>query len=152
MLNARWQIHVVGSFVRALTREPISDCEAIIESGIRADASPFKLVGAGPVAHDSLDGTFDSWFVTVGDGGPVSVPKSVSVFVRVAEAEWKEHIQEVGPEDARSLSEKELLISLKPIEIGQRPTVVRWTNLTRRCTRAQKARRVIAVVRGLYEC
>jgi hypothetical protein len=77
------------------------------------------LAAVGPVAHSQVDGTFESWFVIVGDGGPVSAPRSVSVFVRVAEAEWKEHIQEVGPADARSLSEKELLMSLKPIEIGQ---------------------------------
>lgn len=118
MEHRGWKIHVQGSFVRAVTRAPIGECEAIVESGIREETSPFTLVGVGPIAHAELDGAFESWFVTVGDGGPVSAPKSVSVFVRVGKGEWKEYIQHVGPEDARSLSESELLIRLKPIEIG----------------------------------
>ena len=119
MEHRRWKIHVQGSFVRAVTRAPIGGCEAIIESGIREETSPFMLEVVGPIAHAEVDGAFKSWFVTVGDGGPVSALKSVSVFVRVGKGEWKEHIQEVGPEDARSLSESELLIRLKPIEIGE---------------------------------
>ena len=119
MEHRGWKIHVQGSFVRGVTRDPIGECEAIIESGIREETSPFLLAAVGPIAHAEVDGTFESWFVAVGDGGPVSVPKSVSVFVRVGKAEWKEHIQEVGPDDARSLSESELLIRLRPVEIGQ---------------------------------
>jgi len=113
-----WKIHVQGSFVRAVSRAPIGECEAIIESGIREEMSPFMTEAVGPIAHAEVDGAFESWFVTVGDGGPVWAPKSVSVFVRVGKGEWKEYIQEVGPEDARSVSESELLIKLKPVEIG----------------------------------
>ena len=117
MEHAGWRIHVQGCLVRAVTRAPIGGCEAIIESGIREETSPFMLVGVGPIGHSEADGSFGSWFVTVGDNGPVSVPKSISIFVRVGKGEWKEYIQVVQPEDARSLSESELLVRLKPMEI-----------------------------------
>ena len=119
MEHPGWKIHVQCLFVRAVTRAPIGECEAIIEPGIREETSPFMLEAVGPIAHAKVDGTFESWFVCVGDGGPVLVPKYVSVFVRVGKGEWKEHIQEVAPEDAQFLSESELLIRLKAIEIGQ---------------------------------
>jgi hypothetical protein len=72
MEHAGWKIHVQGFFVRAVTRAPIRECEAIIESGTREETSPFTLVAVGPIAHAEADGTFESWFVTIGDDGPVS--------------------------------------------------------------------------------
>jgi len=38
MHKTHWKIHVQVIFVRAGTRTPIGECEAIIESGIRAEA------------------------------------------------------------------------------------------------------------------
>ena len=115
MSQGRWKFHVHGSFVRVETGEVVTPCEAIIESGVRDENSPFDLEGVGPVAHADDAGTFNSWFVTKGSTSQASAPASVSVCIRVARGKWLPHIVPVVR--SQIVSQDELLLYLENVQI-----------------------------------
>ena len=120
--NTKWKFQVRGTFVRGGTGAPIDACEAVVESGDRAEISPFRLEGVGPGARAQVDGTFFSWFVTQGTNSEIEAPPTVSVFVRVAPAARKPYVIGVQRELASRISATEMLLQLgqEHIEHGEK--------------------------------
>ena len=122
-MNTEWKFHVRGTFVRSGIGAPIVACEAIIESGERAEHSPFRSEGVGPGARAQTDGAFSSWFVTQGSNSEIVAPSTVSVFVRVAPGAWKPYVVAVQSELASRISATEMLLHLGQVHIEQSETL-----------------------------
>jgi hypothetical protein len=118
-MSSKWKFHVRGTFVRCGTGEPIGACEAIVESGDRAEHSPFRLEGVGPGARANTDGSFHTWFVTKGADSEVEVPAEVSVFVRIAPGKWRPYVVTAQLKLASRLSATEMQLHLGPVLIDQ---------------------------------
>jgi len=123
MSEWKWKFQVRGSFVRAGTGEAITPCEAIVESGVRDESSPFSFAGVGPIARANSVGAFHSWFVTKGRDAQATCPEAVSVFVRVARSEWRPHVVPVAPSQCTVLSPNELLLELGNVSLRHAPYV-----------------------------
>ena len=121
MSQWKWKFQIRGTFVRAQSGEVLSPCEAIVESGVRDDRSPFALIGVGPIARANAEGTFHSWFVTKGCVERATCPSAVSVFVRVAKGFWEPYVVPVTSSQCNEISPAELLIELGNVQIEQTP-------------------------------
>jgi hypothetical protein len=122
MSQWQWKFQVRGSFVRAESGDFVSPCEAIVESGVRDDDSPFSFAGVGPIARADSTGTFHSWFVTRGTDARAQCPSTVSVFVRVGRGQWKPYVVAVAPSQCTEIAPTELLLDLGNVRIGQQET------------------------------
>jgi len=123
MSEWKWKFRVRGSFIRAGTGKVISPCEAIVESGVRDEASPFSFAGVGPIARANSLGAFSSWFVTKGNDAPAACPDTVSVFVRVAQGKWQPYVVPVLSSHCTKLTPTELLLELGEVPIEHLPYV-----------------------------
>jgi hypothetical protein len=119
MAGTKWKFHVRGTFVKDDTGEPVTACRAIIESGDRAEDSPFCLEAVGPGARAESDGSFYSYFLAKGTSSPILPPEKVSVFIRIAPGEWKPYIVNVYREQASRMSATEMLLPLAPVRIEE---------------------------------
>ena len=100
--------------------QPISSCEAIVESGVREDASPFRLEGVSPAGGGAAhDGSFRAWFVTLSADSEIFPPDGVSVFVRTGPGTWKPYVVGVDPSGAKRLNVNETSLDLGHVRIDQ---------------------------------
>ena len=96
--------------------KPATGREAIIESGIRADDSPFALRGVGAIACAADDGAFESLFATAGADRDISAPETVSVFVQVARGSWEPVKVHVAAAGVTQISAAEILLNLGDVQ------------------------------------
>lgn len=115
MNTGRWKFRVEGTFCSE--GRPVSPCEAIIESGDRSDASPFKFRGVGPIAKSDENGRFRSWYVTDGSSEFIMKPDTVSVYIRVAKGAWEPIVVSIDANAASVQSDTEMEIDLGSVEI-----------------------------------
>lgn len=118
-----WKYFVEGSFEQ--NGRPVTPCQAIVESGVRDEGSPFNLDGVGPGAKADAHGNFKTWFVTDGSSEPVRNPQAVSVFVRVAPGSWEPIVVKISESNAVALSNREMQLSVGRVVLpdGMRPYV-----------------------------
>lgn len=123
MGTGRWKFYVQGSFRQ--NGKPVSPCEAIVESGDRAEGSPLCLHGVGPTAKADDDGKFRSWYITEGSDQAIRKPDTVSVFVRVAKGNWEPIVVPIAQDAATSLSDAEMQLDLGAVALpgAMRPYV-----------------------------
>jgi hypothetical protein len=114
-MSGQWKFRVRGTFVK--NGEPLSACEAIVESGERSESSPFRFRGVGPVAKADAAGQFQSWYVTEGSSQPIAKPSTVSVYVRVEKGAWEPIIVNIAPDRAESISGTEMRLDLGSVVI-----------------------------------
>ena len=115
MSELGWKFHVKGTFSKG--GRPVFPCEAIIESGDRAEDSPFKFRGVGPIARADESGGFRSWYVTEGSAQPVAKPDTVSVYVRVGKGSYEPIVVHVPATSAEPVSESEMRLDLGSVVI-----------------------------------
>lgn len=115
MNDREWKFRVEGIFVK--DGAPISSCEAIIESGERSEASPFRFRGVGPIAKADGSGMFRSWYITDGSNDSIAIPDTVSIFVRVAKGAWEPIVVNIDPEKITVLSDTEMHLDLGAIDL-----------------------------------
>ena len=97
--------------------QPVSPCEAIVESGERSESSPFRFRGVGPVASADAKGQFRSWYITQGSSNPIARPETVSVYVRVAKGAWEPILVPIVPERTSVVSDTEMHLDLGYLQI-----------------------------------
>jgi hypothetical protein len=117
----QWKFYVEGSLTREGAAVPAY--EAIVESGVRHEASPHALRGVGPIARPKQDGLFHTWYVTAGSSGRIEIPESISVFLRVVRGKWKPYVVSVVGRPTELVSDSELLIQLGAVPISPEDTV-----------------------------
>ena len=115
LVSGKWKFHVRGTFVK--NGEPLSACEAIVESGERSESSPFRFRGVGPVAKADAAGQFRSWYVTEGSSESIARPSTVSVYVRVERGAWEPIIVGITPDRAEAISGTEMRLDLGSVAI-----------------------------------
>ena len=113
--EGQWKFHVRGTFVK--NGEPLSACEAIVESGERSESSPFRFRGVGPVARADAEGKFRSWYVTEGSSQSITKPATVAVYVRVEKGAWEPIIVNIAPDHAEAISGSEMHLDLGAVSI-----------------------------------
>jgi len=118
-----WTFHVRGSFVRARTGIAISACEAIVESGNRDEASPFRMDWVGRIAYAASDGTFSTTFGTKGATEQIEAPSSISVFVRTGPGVWLPHVVPLAANCAEAISPNEMRLRVGPVQIDESTTL-----------------------------
>ena len=111
-----WTFRVEGRL--AQDDHAVEACEIIVESGDRAQESPFRLLGVGPLARSGADGPFRSRFEVAGDGGRIRAPGTVTVFLRVAPGRWAPVVVAVMAGCAMVLGARAMRLALGEVRIS----------------------------------